>query len=167
MLTPMATLTAWRFDTPSGADAATATVRELVRVGAVSVLDLAVVRWTDGERTPTASPVLDDAAPVTLGAAFWGMLFGLVFYIPLLGASVGAATGALAGTLTDVGIDDGFIHQVRDQVTPGTSALFLIADDDVVERVRDALQGALAELVLAELGLDQERALREVFEEAG
>ena len=64
-----------------------------------------------------------------LGGAFWGLLFGLIFLVPLLGAAVGAATGAFAGTLTDVGIDDGFIKEVRKTVTPGTSALFLMTSD--------------------------------------
>ena len=61
-----------------------------------------------------------------MGGSFWGLLFGLIFFVPLLGAAIGAATGALAGSLTDVGIDDAFINKVRDQVTPGTSALFVL-----------------------------------------
>ena len=48
-------------------------------------------------------------------------MFGLLFFIPLLGAAVGAAAGALAGSLTD--IDDTFIKGFRDKVTPGTSEL--------------------------------------------
>ena len=53
---------------------------------------------------------------------FWGFLFGLLFFVPILGLAVGAAMGALAGSLGDVGIDDSFIKQVREKVTPGTSA---------------------------------------------
>ena len=84
--------------------------------------------------------------------------------MPLLGAAVGAATGALAGSLTDVGIDDTFINQVRDQVTPGTSALFVLSSDAVVDKVRDAFAGdEKAELIFTNLDNDQEAALREVF----
>ncbi len=98
---------------------------------------------------------------------FWGILFGLIFFVPLLGAAVGAATGALAGSLTDVGIDDGFINKVRDKVTPGTSALFLLTSDVVLDKVRDALAGhGPHELIFTNLTAEQEAALREVFTEA-
>ena len=40
--------------------------------------------------------------------------------------AVGAAAGALAGSLADYGIDDDFIKNVREKVTEGTSALFLL-----------------------------------------
>jgi hypothetical protein len=51
------------------------------------------------------------------------MLFGLLFFIPILGLAVGAAAGALAGSMSDVGIDDKFIKQVGESITPGTAAL--------------------------------------------
>jgi uncharacterized membrane protein len=53
------------------------------------------------------------------------VLFGLLFFVPLLGAALGALTGALSGSLVDVGVDDRFIARVREQVRPGASALFL------------------------------------------
>jgi uncharacterized membrane protein len=94
------------------------------------------------------------------------MLFGLIFFIPLLGAAIGAATGALAGSLTDVGINDDFINRVRDSVTPGTSALFVMSTDAVVDKIRDALAaGPKGELIFTSLSADQEAALREVFAE--
>jgi uncharacterized membrane protein len=84
----------------------------------------------------------------------------------LLGAAVGAAHGALAGSLTDVGIDDTFINQVRDQVTPGTSALFVLGPDAVVITI----EGAFAThqpvaRILTRLSAAQDAALRSVFAE--
>ena len=93
------------------------------------------------------------------------MLFGLIFFVPLLGLAVGAAIGALAGSLSDVGIDDDFIKRTRDEITPGTSALFLLTSDAVMDKVRDAFAGQQAELVHTNLSNEQERALREVFAE--
>ena len=71
----------------------------------------------------------------------------------------------MAGSLTDVGIDDTFINEVRDQVTPGTSALFLMSSGAVLDKVRDAFDGDRAELVFTNLSNEQEAALREVFAE--
>ena len=57
-----------------------------------------------------------------------------------------------------------FINQVRDQVTPGTSALFVLTSDAVVDKVHDAFAGdQQAELIFTNLDNDQEAALREVF----
>ena len=62
-----------------------------------------------------------------LDGAFWGMLFGLIFFVPFFGIAIGAAFGALSGKMSDYGIDDEFIKNVREQVSAGTSALFLLA----------------------------------------
>ena len=82
-----------------------------------------------------------------LSGSFWGLLFGLLFFVPLLGMAVGAAAGALGGSLTDVGIDDDFIASVRDKVTPGTSALFVLSSDAVLDKVKDAFAGQHPELI--------------------
>lgn len=71
--------------------------------------------------------------------------------------------GALTGSMADVGIDDKFIDGVKQRVTPGTSALFLLTSDAVVDRVKEAFQGADAELISSNLSSDQEAKLREVF----
>ena len=47
--------------------------------------------------------------PTAFGAAsgaFWGLLIGALFLMPLAGVAVGAASGAIGGALTDVGIND-------------------------------------------------------------
>ena len=64
----------------------------------------------------------------------------------------------------DVGIDDGFINKIRDQVTPGTSALFLMTSDAVVDKVKDAFkEHEPSELIFTNLSDAQESALRQVF----
>ena len=97
--------------------------------------------------------------------ARWGLLFGLLFFVPLLGMAIGAATGALSGALTDVGIDDDFIKKTREQVTPGTSALFVMSRDAVLDKVKAAFEGQKPELLFTNLSDVQEKALREAFAE--
>ncbi|MFD3636740.1 DUF1269 domain-containing protein [Streptomyces sp. NPDC058664] len=80
-----------------------------------------------------------------------------------VGAAVGAAAGALGGKMADVGIDDDFIDSVKSKVTPGTSALFLLSQDAVVDRVREAFPGGHSELLRSNLDREQEDKLREVF----
>jgi uncharacterized membrane protein len=162
-----ATLTVWRFDTPDGADDATHTLQELAREGLVTVVDAATVTWPTDRKKPRTRQYAMTKSKGALGGAFWGLLFGMIFFVPLLGAAVGAASGALAGSLTDVGIDDGFINKVRDQVTPGTSALFVMTQDAVIDKVRDAFaRHGQTELIFTNLSTEQESALREVFQDA-
>ena len=159
-----ATLTVWRFDAPGGAADAQRTLERLQSENVITIHDSATVSWEPGAKKPKTHQGSPTTSSGALGGAFWGMLFGLIFFVPLLGAAVGAASGALAGSLTDVGIDDSFIKKVRDQVTPGTSALFLMTTDTVVDRVRDAFVAhGNPELIFTNLSADQEAALRQVF----
>jgi uncharacterized membrane protein len=164
---PQSTLTVWKFDDPHGAREAVRTLETLARENVVTLLDAATVSWEEGEKKPKTHPSTSTTGVGALGGAFWGMLFGLIFFVPLLGAAVGAATGAFAGSLTDVGIDDEFINRTRDQVTPGTSALFLLTSDAVIDKVRDAFaEHNPSELIFTNLSAEQETALRQVFEDA-
>ncbi|HEY4161141.1 MAG TPA: DUF1269 domain-containing protein [Candidatus Saccharimonadales bacterium] len=98
-----------------------------------------------------------------LGGAFWGMLFGLIFFVPFAGMALGAATGALMGKLSDYGIDDKFIQSVSNQVTPGTSALFLLAHGAQKEKVIAALKPYGGELIQSSLSPQQEEELKEAL----
>jgi uncharacterized membrane protein len=160
----MATLTAWKFETPEGARQAAVTLKDLQSQGLIQVHDAAVISWEEGKKKPKAKQLNNLVGAGALGGMFWGMLFGLIFFIPLLGAAMGAALGALTGSLADVGIDDGFIRRVRDEVTPGTSALFLLTSDAVQDRVKEAFTGQQMQLLHTNLSNDQEARLREVFE---
>jgi uncharacterized membrane protein len=70
------------------------------------------------------------AARGGMGGALWGGLIGLLFLQPLagmaIGAAVGAGTGAIAGSMTDYGIDDNFVKQLSAQMTPNSSAIFVL-----------------------------------------
>lgn len=160
----MATLTVWKFSTATGAEDAAETLSRLARENIIVIHDAASVTWEEGKKKPKTRQLHNLAGAGALGGAFWGMLFGLIFFVPLLGAAIGAATGALAGSLTDVGIDDGFINKVRDHVTPGTSALFVMTSEAVTDKVKGAFAGQeTPELLFTNLSNEQEAALREVF----
>jgi uncharacterized membrane protein len=159
----MATLTAWKFPTPYGADDALATLEKLQTEALIQVQDAAVVSWEPGRKKPRTHEMHSTSKTGALGGAFWGMLFGLIFFIPILGLAIGAATGALFGSMADVGISDAFISTVRQKVTPGTSALFLLSSGAVIDRVSAEFKGTDAELISTNLSAEQEARLREAF----
>jgi uncharacterized membrane protein len=163
----VATLSVWKFNDTSSAERSVQVLQQLQSQELIKVLDAATVVWEEGKKKPKTRQLNNLTGAGALGGAFWGLLFGMLFFVPLLGLAVGAATGALTGSLSDVGIDDAFIKSVRDQVKPGTSALFVMTSgavqDKVLAAVKDA--GLHAELVHTNLSDEQESKLREAFSE--
>src|SRR5829696_5203204 len=162
----MATLTVWKFDSAGGAQSALAQLERMQKEELVHVNDAAYVTWPEGKKKPKTEQLHSLTGAGALGGSFWGLLFGLIFFVPLLGMAVGAAMGALSGSMADVGIDDDFIRQVRQEVTPGTSALFVMTSNAVADRVIDEFKHSGATLVSTNLSTEQEAQLREAFAEA-
>ena len=161
----MATLTVWKFDSPLGAERAEDTLESLSKQGLIKIHDAAIVSFPEGAKKPKTRQLRNMTGAGALGGSFWGLLFGLIFFVPLLGMAIGAGLGALSGSLTDVGIDDDFIKSMRETITPGTSALFVMSSDAVVDKVREAFEGQPMQLVQANLSREQEKTLRDVFAE--
>lgn len=159
------TLTVWKFPTETGADTAVATLQDLRRRRLIALHDAAVVSWPPEAGKPKTRQLRSLAGPGALGGVFWGLLFGIAFFVPLIGAAIGAGVGAVAGALADVGIDDKFIKEVTTRITPGTSALFVLSSDAVMDRVRDEFHGQSPELVSTNLSHEQEQNLRRAFAE--
>ena len=159
----MTTLTVLKFQTADGAEKALELIKSLSKQHLINLHDAAIVTWPEGKNKPKTKQLTSMAGIGALDGAFWGMLFGLIFFVPLLGAAVGAGLGALFGSMTDVGIDDDFITSVKDKVTEGTSALFLMTSDAVQDRVVDALKEIDFEIVTTNLSQEEEDKLREAF----
>jgi uncharacterized membrane protein len=159
----MATLTAWKFQTPTGADAVLLKLEQLEKQALIQIHDSAVVSWPEANKKPWTRETHSATGTGALGGSFWGLLFGLIFFIPLLGAAIGAAAGAVVGSLRDVGISDDFVREVREKVTPGTSALFLLTSDAVYDKIAPELEGFDAELISTNLSNEQEKVLRDAF----
>jgi uncharacterized membrane protein len=161
----MATMTVWKFPTSNGAAIAEETLKNLQRMELIQIHDAAIVTYPEGAKKPKTRQLNNLAGAGALGGAFWGMLFGLIFFIPLLGLAIGAGMGALAGSMSDVGIDDAFIKRMREEIQPGTSALFVLSSGAVVDKVKEAFEGQQMILVETNLSHEQEDKLREVFAE--
>lgn len=159
----MATLSAIKFPTADGADRALSILGDLQKQRLITLHDAAVVTWPEGKKQPKTRQANNLVGAGALGGMFWGMLFGLLFFVPILGLAIGAGIGALTGALADVGIDDKFIDQVKKEVTPGTSALFALTSDAVVERVADAFKGMQGEIISTNLSSEQEAQLKDMF----
>lgn len=163
----MATLTVLEFDTPDGADKGLTLLQNLQKQQLIQIRDAAIVSWPVGKKKPKTRQMVNLTGAGALNGAFWGMLFGLLFFVPIFGLAVGALMGGLTGHFADYGIDDKFIKQVRAKVTEGHSALFLLSDNAVTDRVVDEAKKNLPhfELIASNLTKEQEEKLKAAFGE--
>jgi len=159
----MATVTVLKFDTSEGANNALGVVQGLQKQHLLNVHDAAIVSWPAGKKKPRTRQLVDLVSAGALSGMFWGMLFGVIFLSPLFGMAVGSVFGALGGALRDYGIDDDFIKRIREQVTEGTSALFLMTSDAVTDRVVEQMKNLKFEIIATNLSKDQEKKLLEAF----
>ncbi len=159
----MATVTVLKFPTADGAEAALGLIQGLQKQMLIKLHDAAIVSWPAGKKAPKTRQLVDLVGMGAMSGMFWGMLLGLIFAAPLFGMAIGAAFGALGGSFKDYGIDDDFIKQVRGKVTEGTSALFLMTSDAVMDRVVEAMSHVQFEIIATNLSHDQETKLREAF----
>lgn len=148
---------------PTGSDEAVTTLTDPARQQLITVHDAATVSRSPGARKPKTRQLRDLASAGVLGGLSGWMLFGLLLLVPLLGAAIGAAAGALVGQLTDIGIDDTFIKRVREEITPGTSPMFVLTSDAVPDRVKEAFVDQRTDLLHTDLSREEEALLREAF----
>ena len=159
------TIVAFVFETSDGAGQMLALARQLVTEQSMRIEDAAEVVWLLREERPRTRQVNHDTCAGVLGAAFWGMLFGLIFFVPSLGMAFGAALGALAGKFSTYGIGRCFVNSVSEKVTEGTSALFLMASRPVVDRISEAAreESWAFEIISIDLSAEQEQRLWQDF----
>ena len=153
-----------RFETPDGAEKGLEIATRLQREQVLELLDAATVSWPKGTRKPKTRHVGDHTCKAAVDGAFWGLLFGWIFFVPFVGAAFGAAIGALAAHFADHGISVQFLQQVRSKVTEGSSALFLLLGFMATDRVIEAFKAAPKfELITTNLSTEQDDKLKAAF----
>ena len=160
----MATLTVLIFTSTDGVQTVDSTLLTLRRNNTVEVLDAAIVTWPHGAYKPTTRELNSFTGPDAFADDFWGMLFARLFYVPLVGLDISEAQGALGGKFKDYGIDDEFIKHIHENVMEGTSALFLLTSDVVLNKIVAALKGQTFEIISTNLPKEREGELRVAFE---
>ena len=161
----MATLTVLKFETADSAENELEVIEDLSKQQMIKLHDAAIVTWPEGKTKPKTKHLTNLTGAGALSGAFWGLLFGILFFIPLVGLVAGAAIGAFAGSMTHVGINEDFIRSVRNKVTEGTSALFLMTSDAVEDRVVEAMKKSKFEIIATNLSKEEESQLRATFAE--
>jgi uncharacterized membrane protein len=91
---------------------------------------------------------------------FWNVLFGSLFFIPVLGMAIGAGLGALVEKVEEAGIDEEFQVRSRAMLKPGTSALFLVVEEVTPDVVVEVLGRSWGTALKSSLSTDGEQKLQ-------
>jgi uncharacterized membrane protein len=100
------------------------------------------------------------------GGALWGGLIGLIFFMPLFGMAIGAASGAAAGALSDAGVDDKFMKQLGDELTPGSAAVIALVRQVTLDKVLSQIK-IPGRVIQTSLDDETEGRLQEALAAAG
>ncbi|MFC7528674.1 DUF1269 domain-containing protein [Actinoplanes sp. GCM10030250] len=103
----------------------------------------------------------------TTWGMFWGLLFGMLFFIPVLGMAIGAGLGALTGKLTKGAINKEFQERIRDELQPGTSALFMIVESVTPDKAVEALSKFGGTVLKSSLPKETEAELQDALHGGG
>jgi uncharacterized membrane protein len=152
------------FDTEKQAEEVREKVLAMQREYLIEVED-AVIAVRDDQGRVKLNQLLHPARTGAVSGAFWGMLVGWLFLMPVAGAAVGAAGGAIGGSLVDVGInDDDMKRQANEALKPGTAGLFLLIDKMTTDKVLEDLKGVGGTVIRTSFDNAKEEALRQALQ---
>lgn len=140
-------------------------LEDLCTGSGIILKDSAILVWSLGRRRPETQHLNGMTNPKALSGAFWGILFGMLFFIPDFGMAVAAAMGSLAGKYSDYGFDRSYINRIRDSISEGTSALFVMTSEAVLERITAEVKqrGTQFGIISTNLSDAEEQKLNEDF----
>lgn len=150
------------FDSEEGAMQMRDKLLQMQKMELITIADAAVVT-REGDGKPKVKQLNSLVGAGALGGAFWGLLIGLLFFAPWLGMAAGALGGAIGGHYADVGIDDKFIKEVSETIKPGHSALFLLVEKIVADKVMPEIEAFDATVIQTSLSDEDEAKLKEAF----
>ena len=159
----MTLLAVFTFTSVSDADAVAALLPGLDAEWPPGRTDVAVVRWDRVSSRPSTRHLPQAARVGGVDDSFWGLLFGHALFEPLLRSVLDGSSPASGNPLALVGIDDGFLHEVRSAVTPGTSALVVLTSGQAFDVIARASTETYAGLIQVHLSREEEDALVQVF----
>lgn len=134
----------------------------LAREHVIELADAVVVSRDDKGKV-RLHQAINTAGAGAAGGALWGGLIGMLFLAPLLGAAIGAATGGISGALTDIGINDSFMKDLGEKLTPGHAALIVLVNKITPDKVLPEIQEFGGEVLQTSLDDESEARLREAL----
>ncbi len=139
------------------------TLIQLQRGHVIQLADVVVVTKNDKGKVKLHQ-VRSSVGLGAAGGALWGTLIGMLFFAPLLGAAVGAASGAAAGAVTDLGVDDNFMRNLGEKLTPGAAAVIALVVQSTPDKVLPEIAKFGGHVLQTSLSNEAEQQLQEALD---
>jgi uncharacterized membrane protein len=119
----------------------------------------AVVKKTEDGKVEMVTKTGATSAGAAMGG-FWGMLFGLLFLVPVGGLIIGGLIGGLMGTMSGWGVKDDFRKRAADVLKPGGAALVVFVSKATPDKATAALAPLGGEVLRTSLSEEAEVELQ-------
>lgn len=107
------------FDDQLAAQEMLTSLTRLSRDGGLLMQDAVFVTRNDRGKIRVVQTTDPDPGQAAWSGAFWGLLFGILLAVPVVGLVIGAGSAALMAKLVDTGISDDFVKSLRSSIEPG------------------------------------------------
>jgi uncharacterized membrane protein len=97
-----------------------------------------------------------------VGGGALGLMIGSIMF-PVVGTVIGAAAGALIGKTFQTGVDKKFIKEVKESLTPGSSAILFIVGHEHVGVLIAALEPYSGKIYQSSFDTEAEEEIRKAL----
>ena len=149
------------FDHLDDARTAMKRLRDLEGEARIRFEDTAIVERDADGKAHVRNEVTGTTETAAVVGAILGGIFSFVF--PIAGIALGAALGAAVGAAMGTGVSGDFVDEVKNSLTPGRSALFLVVKQADADAVMAALRDFKGDVIQTTLDSDAEEALRQAL----
>ncbi len=147
------------FENEADAEAAYAKVLNLQKDLVVELAGLALVKVDPSGKTKVETPHSGDLRAGIGKGALFGVLIGLLFFIPVIGAAVGGALGALFAHLDKSPVNAEFREKVQAAVSAGRSAVVVYASSIDEDRFDEGMRSFGGSTVRTSISEEEEDRL--------
>ena len=142
------------------------TVHELEKDLIMQTGGAAVVHKTTDGKVEMVTKTGATSSGVAMGG-FWGLLFGLLFLVPVGGWIIGGLIGGLMGTMKGWGVKDEFASKAADVLQPGTSAIVVFVSKATPDKALNALAPLGGTVLRTSLTEDAEKEIQHALDAQG
>lgn len=143
-------------------------LQDMNSAGTVTLIDAAMIeKRMDGKLHVTETAELTGRKGMRRGALILGAV-GLIFPPSFIASViVGGGIGALGGKLRDTGIKNQQMHDMAEQIEPGSFAVLALCEPVWTPKVEQAMQGYGGEVITTEFDAEVSEALHAYAKEEG
>lgn len=157
----MSSLIVLTFDNPDEAQTIRQQLRDLEKQGEVKMEDAAVLSKDEHGKIHVVN---ETDKTVLVGGVAGGALGLLLFALfPIAGIAIGAGAGALVAGTLDRGVDKKFVKEVSEELTPNSSALFIIMNEANVNATLATLRQHTGKVYQTNLSPELEELLHQAL----